>query len=300
MAHQYFNATDTDTDWGITPYSALYDGVSTDEAIFIAARVATDDIAGLGDEQTVAAMWRGSGEAELTWWLSLGTDGTFRWRFEDSGGTDGDENSAALSTKGLIDGDDFWFGVETRGPSGASNTLVQFYWGGTAGEPVWETWGSQLDTGALVDGIKADTLNQLTIGIDRYNATPLDAFKGHIYELLIFDEAFDDIGTDGSNPPVCWFNGEDFVVGDGDTDTAVSSSSSGETWTLDGAVSNLILDDSAVDAGGVTWWDATPPAEETPVAASSGASPADLGARVTARRRIVDPDDPRRKFRLPY
>ncbi len=250
MAAQYMITDGLITHHASTPNNVIYDSLTDGNSRFYCFRVKSADVIGSGDEQSVASMWRGSASTNLSFRFSLLTDGKIQTYIRESGATEDVQVSGVVTTdKSIGDNDDFWFGMEISMATGAQ---VQMYWGGTGGAPVWETYGAQSGPVVGVINIRSDAGNLLLVGDSRYATGPEDHWNGRIYEFLIFNGTFAALAA-GSLVPDAWFNAEDFVVGDGNTDTATSASAQAEVWTLASQVT-MIADDATVDAGGTQWW----------------------------------------------
>ncbi|MEE9533204.1 MAG: hypothetical protein V3W06_02200, partial [Acidimicrobiia bacterium] len=212
-------------------------GSSSTAGWFIGARVNSTDLAGVGDTQVIASQYFGPGTSEnqYAWQFSLADSGLFSMGFIESGSTTYAGSSPDVQTDhGIIDGDDFWVGVAIWFDGGAR---IQLYWGGEGATPSWATWGAAGGPNAGVINLRQDIRN-VSIGDGRYGSGPEDEWVGTIYEVFWeFGE-----GGPGVNSRDWHFNGADFVVGDGNTDTAVGSA--GNTWTLTGDAS-MITDDAA-------------------------------------------------------
>ena len=229
------------TERATAPWASDLDGYTS--GFFFVARVRSDGLVGFGDDQTIAAMWRSNGVSNLTFRWFLATDGKFNLSLKETGNTVYAGASGVVTTdQGVSDGDTFWVGLSGRFSSGL---LCQFYWGGTGTSPSWVTWGAELPVNAGVIDMVSDGANDLTVGDIRPDDGPHDEWNGRIYEYRQHNNAI------GLGTIVAHFNGVDFSVGDGNTDTAVGAA--GNTWTLTGSASMIADDSEAAGAATVTF-----------------------------------------------
>lgn len=303
MAAPYLKLPDTN-EYAGTPYHTDLDGYHG--GAFFCARVRIEAFTGNGDAMTIAAMWKGPDTNNQSWVFLLGHtafDGQFFLYYIEEGNTTSTNISDnAIVAHGLSNGDVFWIGASVRMPGNDSHT--QFYYGGTLGVPVWETWGSELTAGN-VGNIRAKN-TKFTVGVNRWFSGPEDQMDGAVYEVMVFNTVYDEIDASSL---MTWFNAGDFEVGD--ADTAFATDTTGKIYTLDGNATKMIFEDLTALEGGFTWWVPgwdDPEEEEQPAhGPGSGASSADLGysknhprSSGAARRRIIDPLDSRRKFNQPF
>lgn len=102
-------------------------------------------------------------------------------------------------------------------------------------DPTAVTWGSAIgtDTSPAATSIFNSDTTAIAGGVNTFY------FNGRLYRSVLLSGLGGSLAVD--------FNADDFTVGDSDTDTAVSST--GETWTINGANSEII-DDAPPAAGG--------------------------------------------------
>jgi len=131
----------------------------------------------------------------------------------------------------LADGVDFWFRTTLDVDNGASGYDIKFWY--SERTPV-----SWVQVGATVTGGTTTAIRAGTEALDVGQAFGGAGFNGRIYEAIVLN------GIGGSE--VAHFNADDFNVGDSDTDTAVDTT--GRTWTINGANSEILSESNPNNA----------------------------------------------------
>lgn len=214
---QYFDFAGSSGDYASTPDSVAMDITDLDVAIKLAEPDWTPAAHGglvskySGGQRTFRFALRTSGKLRLDWSV-------------DGSATLGAESSVAT---GVTDGEIKWVRCTLDVDNGASGYDLKFYTGDNGTD--WVQLGSTT-TGGATTSLFAGTAD-LLVAADSGGSSMVGTFNGYIARL------YDSIG--GS--VAVEFNAGDFTVGEGDTDTAVSSAT-GETWTLHGT--GVIVEDT--------------------------------------------------------
>lgn len=202
---QYYDSPGGAGDFIDTPHAADMNIVGN---IAVAVRVAMDDWTPAADQQFIAKAQVASAVG-FAWHFKIGTDGKLRFHFDHSGGQQFGLSSAAT---GFTDGTVHWVAAERDQSAGT----VKYYTGDTLGTL------SQLGTTQTSISTNDILTNAYNLRVGRSWTASL---AGNLYEAHLYN-------GDLSGTLIADYNGDDFTVGDSDTDTAVGSQ--GNTWTLRG------------------------------------------------------------------
>ena len=185
--------------------------------IAVAVRVSMTDWTPAA-QTTLTAKTQAGSAVGRAWMFYVGTDGKLRFHFYHSGGT-GQFGLSSAAT-GVTDGTVKWVAAERNQAAGT----VKYF---TA-----DTFGSWSQLGTTQTGISTADIdtNVYNVRVGFSWELPL---AGDVYEALMFN-------GDLSGSLITDFNGDDFTVGDSDTDTA--NGSQGNTWTIAGASSVIGTD----------------------------------------------------------
>ncbi len=182
-------------------------------------------------------------------------------RFEWHDGTSflSEASSVTLDSVGIVDQQVIWLRATLDVDNGASDAEVKFFYSTNSTDDPTEVVWIQLGSTQLVGATTSirTTTDDLFIGIESIGDG--ERWDGRIYRSQVND------GIGGTL--VADFDGNDFAIGESDTDTAVDST--GKTWTINGDVSIILpdtggqigvsgtttetLDDATSAAVGVVW-----------------------------------------------
>lgn len=210
---QYLDLPGLDNHRAFAPHAA---DMSITGDIAFAVKVAMDDWTPADGD--IGFMSKGS-IATYVFLFSIGSDGTLKLHFAHSGGSQFGKSSTAT---GVTDGETKWVGGERDQSAGE----VKYY---TSDDGTnWSQLGTT-QTGITTNNIDTNTrdLAAGAIGIS-------DSLAGKLYEAKLIS------GLLETGTVIAHFNADDFSVGDSDTDTA--SGVEGNTWTIDGAGSEIKSD----------------------------------------------------------
>ncbi len=194
------------------------------DTFFLGIYLALDDWTP-GTASALVAQWVASGN-QRSFHLRVSTAGAMQFRASDDGITNEGVTSGIL---GYTDGTAHWVGCDFDGG------VAQFYEGGTDSRtPVWVAFGGT-QTFATVTTIH-DSTGVLEVGSINSGTALLTA--GEVHRTVVYS----DLARTGL---VADFNGDDFAIGDSDTDTAADST--GKTWTINGTGSFIRAHGTALE-----------------------------------------------------
>ncbi len=214
-----------------TPSHASLDIVSDIE---LSGRITIDDLSPASQVAILSKM-PGSGATGYRFRMETTSELDYAW---GDGAFSGDKRStASLSSVGVVVGDKVWVKVTHDVDDGASDDSLTFWYSlddtNIEAEVSWTQLGNVKKHGSTTS---ISTNSQaLQVG-SHQNGTP---WEGGMYRVVAKD------GIDGT--VVADFAGDDFTLGDSDTDTAVDST--GKTWTINGTAAE-IRDDTLVELRG--------------------------------------------------
>jgi hypothetical protein len=218
----YLDLPDLPNHYARTPYHASF-GVTD---IDVRVEVVIDDLT-----QNNYLFATDDHVGERGWFMRAASSTTLRFRWSDDGTTiEGEQVSAP---HGFSDGDHWQLRVVVDVDDGASNAQTKFYKRrpglglALTNHTNWEQIGADIAFGTTTS-IWDATANSLNVGTN--DAGIFDPLKGKHFGAVLLD------GIDGT--PVAHFDGNDFSIGESDTDTGVDAT--GKTWTILGDASVIL------------------------------------------------------------